>query len=331
MRRRVLITGGAGFIGFHLTKTLVKQGWEIDLVDNFGRGVCDAEIELLLAHDGVRLFAIDLCDRGAVVALETDYYHIYHLAAIIGVLHVMSRPYEVLRDNILMLSNVIDLARRQSNLDRLLFASTSEIYAGSVAKIGLPVPTPENSIIVLPGLDDARTSYMLSKLYGEAMCLQSGLPFSIVRPHNIYGPRMGMAHVVPELLKKAYDGSDGCELEVASVHHTRAFCYIDDAVTMIIALMATPKGRGQIVNLGNQWQEVSIGQLAEVVVKTVGRALTVRPTDVTPGSTSRRCPDMSLLTGLIGVTANTTLEEGVARTFDWYRANIFDGGGVTAR
>lgn len=331
MSKRILITGGAGFIGFHLAKALVMKGWRVDLADNMGRGVRDAELEALLELDGVRLVAVDLCDRAAVTGLGNDYYHIYHLAAIIGVVHVLNRPYEVLRDNSLMLANVIDLALRQENLDRLLFASTSEIYAGSVGKLNVPVPTSESAVIALPDLDQARTSYMLSKLYGEAMCLQSGLPVSIVRPHNVYGPRMGMVHVVPELLKKAYEGVNGGQLPVASVHHRRAFCHIDDAVAMIIALMLAPAGRGQTVNLGNQTQEVSIGQLAEVVVNTVGRTLTVLPTDVTQGSPSRRCPDMSLMTALTGVTANISLEEGVAQTFDWYRANVFDGGGLTAR
>ena len=331
MSRKALITGGAGFIGFHLAKTLVARGWQVDLADNMGRGIRDAELEGLLKLDSVRLIAVDLCNQAAVTELGTDYHHIYHFAAIIGVVHVLNRPYEVLRDNSLMLANVIGLARRQMNLDRLLFASTSEIYAGSVARLNALVPTQEDAVIALPDLDQARTSYMLSKLYGEAMCMQSGLPISIVRPHNVYGPRMGMAHVIPELLKKAYEGRDGGQLPVASVHHRRAFCYIDDAVEMVIALISTPEGRGQTVNLGNQTHEVSIGDLAEVVLKVVGRALTVRPAEVTQGSPSRRCPDMSFMTALTGVAAKVPLDEGIARTFDWYRSNVFDHDGLTAQ
>lgn len=331
MSKKVLITGGAGFIGFHLARALAAQGWQIDLADNLGRGIRDAELESLLSQPNVRLLPLDLCDPAALAALGTDYHHIYHLAAIIGVVHVLNRPYEVLRDNTLMLANIIDLAHRQTGLDRLLFASTSEIYAGSLAKLDLQVPTPESAVIALPDLDQARTSYMLSKLYGEAMCLQSGLPVSIVRPHNVYGPRMGMVHVVPELLKKAYDLPSGGELPVASVDHRRAFCYIDDAVSMIMALMQSPESRGQAVNLGNQKEEVTIRYLAEVVVKTVGHDLAVRATEVTAGSPSRRCPDMSRMTGLTGITAKVSLEEGVARTYAWYRAHVFEGTGVSAR
>ena len=107
--------------------------------------------------------------------------------------------------NIRMLQNVISLARRQSNLNRLLFASTSEVYAGTLEKYGLEIPTVEGANIVLSDLSSPRTTYMLSKIVGEVMCQHSGVPFTIFRPHNIYGPRMGMAHVIPELLMKVWD------------------------------------------------------------------------------------------------------------------------------
>jgi nucleoside-diphosphate-sugar epimerase len=331
MNGRILVTGGAGFIGFHLARSLAADGFEVDLADSLGRGVRDPELEALLAGGKVRLLQVDLCDAASVAGLGDDYRHIYHLAAIIGVVHVLDRPYGVLRDNTIMLANVIELGRRQRALERLLFASTSEVYAGSVVKLDLPVPTPEGSVIALPDLSEARTSYMLSKLYGEAMCLQSGLPVSIVRPHNVYGPRMGMAHVVPELLHKAYLAFEGDELPVASAHHSRAFCYVDDAVAMIRALVEVPAGLNRIVNLGKADEEITIGRLAELIIVTVGRKLSCVAADSTPGSPSRRCPDMELMTRLTGVTAGIGLVEGLARTFEWYRANVFIGGGVCAR
>lgn len=331
MSGKVLVTGGAGFIGFHLAQSLAADGWQVDLIDNLGRGVVDAELTSLLTSSNVRLIQVDLLDSAAVAKLDDDYRQIYHLAAIIGVVHVLNRPFEVLRDNTLMLANAIDLARRQKRLERLIFASTSEVYAGSLEVLNLPVPTPETANIALPPLGDARTSYMLSKLYGEAMCLQSGLPVSIVRPHNVYGPRMGMSHVIPELLKKAFLASDGDRLPVASVHHSRAFCYISDAVSMMRALAESREGVGQVVNLGKADEEISIGGLADVIIRVVGRNLTVEPGKVTPGSPSRRCPDMSKMTTLTGVTAQIGLEEGVARTLAWYKANVFEGEGTCAR
>ena len=328
---KVLITGGAGFIGFHLAKSLVADGHAVDLLDDFSRGVQDPELQDLLGRPTVRCLTVDLRDGAKVVALDGDYDHIYHLAAIIGVAHVMSRPYAVLADNVAMLANVIELGRRQEHLDRLLFASTSEVMAGSLQHLALPVPTPESAVIALPDLAHPRTSYMLSKLYGEAMCLQSGLPVTIIRPHNFYGPRMGMSHVIPELLAKAHALPVGGALPVASVEHRRAFCHIDDAVAFMRALMDTPAGLNDVFNIGNQDQEISIGDLAQVLIDTVGTGLTVQSGAAHPGSPSRRCPDMTKTMAATGLTAAVSLQDGVARTYAWYKANVFDGKGITAK
>ena len=122
----------------------------------------------------------------------------------------------------------------------------------------------------LPDLSRPRTSYMLSKIYGEAMCRQAGVPVTIIRPHNIYGPRMGMAHVIPELLNRARMCSDG-RLEVYSVDHRRTFCYVEDAVETIVRAVRSPRCEGETLNVGTQFPEISIGELAERIVEVVGR------------------------------------------------------------
>ena len=124
------------------------------------------------------------------------------------------------------------------------------------------------------------------------MCHQSGLPFTIVRPHNLYGPRMGQVHVLPELIKKACVLPIGGFLEVASVDHRRAFCFIDDAVEMLRRLASEAKGVNGTFNIGNQDQEVSIEQVANVVLGAIGRPdLKVVALPSTPGSPARRCPE----------------------------------------
>ena len=100
-----------------------------------------------------------------------------------------------------MLANIIDLAKKHSRKPKLIFASTSEVYAGAQFHERIKYPTSENTVLSLPDLSLPRTSYMLSKIYGEAMCHASGLDCIILRPHNIYGPRMGMKHVIPQLIK----------------------------------------------------------------------------------------------------------------------------------
>ena len=331
--KKVLITGGAGFIGTHLARYLIAHNntCQVDLVDNFARGVNDDAIQRMAQKPNVHLHTLNILEPEALTDLDTDYDYVYHLAAIIGVANVLERPYEVLRNNVVMLLNMLDWASRQTDLQRLVFASTSEVYAGTLRHFALPLPTPEVTPLALTDLGHPRTSYMLSKIYGEALCHQSGLPFTIFRPHNIYGPRMGLAHVIPELLQKAHRASDGDEFEVFSVDHRRAFCFIGDAVEMIVRASEAPDGAGQTLNLGNQDAEVSIGELVQVILDTVGKRLRMSPQPATPGSPARRCPDMTQTQALTGVRAQVSLHEGVKQTYQWYRDNVFDQHNISAR
>ena len=329
--KKALVTGGAGFIGFHLARVLRKEGYQVDLLDSFSRGVRDPDLDALLEDASVRLLEHDLRDPGALDGLEIDYTHVFHLAAVIGVRHVLERPYSVLADNVAMLSTVIRASQAQRSLQRLTFTSTSEVYAGTLLHQGLMFPTPESTPLVLPDLSHPRTSYMLSKLYGESMSLLSGLPVTILRPHNFYGPRMGMSHVIPELLSRAFRAADGDSLEVHSPDHMRTFCYIDDAAQWMVRAAESEGCLGQVLNVGNETPEVRMDELAAVVARAVGRQLTIRPLKATPGSPVRRCPDTSRIVSLTGYRQSVDLEEGVRRTFDWYRDHVLEHQGITAR
>jgi len=329
LSKKVLITGGGGFLGAHLAKALIAKGCQIDLLDNFSRGVKDGFLEKLINQSGVRLLEAELLSPTGIDELGDDYHWIIHLAAIIGVRHVLERPYAVLTDNVLMTSNVLRLARRQKNLERFLFASTSEVTAGTLQYMDLTIPTPEDSLLVLTDLAHPRTSYMLSKIYGEAMCQQADVPVTIIRPHNLYGPRMGMAHVVPELLKQAGELPPEGTLKVASVDHRRAFCYVDDGVEMITRLLE--QGVDGTFNIGNQDAEVSIGDLAQIIINTVDRPLTITPLPPTPGSPVKRCPDMSKTIAAANYKPRVGLKEGVRLTYDWYQKTIFRGEEATAQ
>lgn len=321
--KTALITGGGGFIGSHLARRLLADGYAVDLVDNFSRGRRDGDLEALVGEPGVRLLERDLGDPHALAGESDDYGLIFHLAAIVGVSNVLASPYRVLEENALLVMRVLDFARRQRALTRLVFASTSEVYAGSLERSLLPVPTPETAPIALPDLGHARTSYMLSKLYGEALCLQSGLPVTLVRPHNVYGPRMGLAHVIPELLKRAHDLPVGGTLAVYSVDHRRTFCYVDDAVEMIGRAAESPRCVGQVLNVGSERPEVRIGDLARIVLATVGKEAEIEPLPPTPGSPERRCPDMGKTAELTGHVAEVSLPDGIRSTYEWYLDRIF--------
>lgn len=326
----VLVTGGVGFFGFQLAKQLVNHGYHVHLVDNLARGVIDKEVESLLRKPGVMLSQIDLLDTDAVFALGSHFESIVHLAAIIGVQHVVERPYDVLLDNTRTFDNIIKLAQKQNNLSRLLFASSSEVYAGTLKYFQLEFPTPESSALTVSALNEPRTSYMLSKIMGEAMCHQSNVPYTIFRPHNIYGPRMGMAHVIPEQLKKAFEAKPGDELGVHSADHTRTFCYIDDAVEMLLRMLETKSCVGQTLNVGTEIPEVTIREIGEMCAAVSGKNLNIKELSPTLGSPQRRIPGMQLARDLLSIEPQIGLEEGIKKTWDWYRVNVFENDGHTA-
>lgn len=321
---RVLITGGAGFIGAALAKTLAEAKIKVDLVDNLSRGTQDAYLNALLTKAGVEFFERDLLSPNAVEGLPTDVTHIVHLAAILGVNNVLEQPFKTLRDNVALLNTLISYGHRLKQLQRFLFASTSEVYAGSLLYLpNFLIPTPETVPLALPSLAEPRTTYMLSKLYGEALITHAGLPFTIIRPHNIYGPRMGLSHVIPQLLEKAHFAARDGDLEVYSVDHSRSFCYIDDAVEMIRRVLFEPACLGRTLNVGTEAPEITMAELAKQIIQVVGKPLAIKPLPATPGSPLRRSPSMTLLTELTGYRSRVLLATGIEKTYAWYRDNIF--------
>ena len=329
--RKALVTGGAGFIGGHLTRRLLAEGYAVDLIDNMSRGVQDDTLAEFAAHPGFSVKIADLRDPSSLADIGHDYTHVFHFAALLGVQNVLEHPYAVLRENISMLETMLDVATEQDGLERFVFPSTSEVYVGTQQFFELPIPSPESTPLAVSALDHPRTSYMLSKIYGEALCHQAGLPFTIIRPHNFYGPRMGLSHVIPQLLQRIHDSKDGDELVVYSMDHRRTFCFIDDAVEYIVRLLDAPAAENGTFNLGVQDPEVTIGELAEILAGIVGRDVVLVPGEPTPGSPHRRCPDMTHTIGVTGHDRTVSLEDGARRTYDWYRERIFEGDEVSAK
>lgn len=330
MSKKILITGGVGFIGLNLASRLLNEGHIVHLVDNMSRAVSDIEFEEIIKNKNIEFSNINMLSKQELNILDNDFDFIFHLAAIIGVRHVLDRPYSVLYDNLLMLGNIIDFSYKQKKLTRLFFASTSEIYAGTLKHFNLTIPTPEDTPLGLTDLSHPRTSYMLSKIYGEALCQQSKLPFTIFRPHNIYGPRMGMSHVIPEQLYKSFKAKDGDFIEVFSPSHTRCFCYIDDAIEMLYRMMDSPECTGKALNLGTQNPEVTMEDIAKICFSTAGKNLKINFKPSSPGSPERRAPDMTYTKSLINFESKVSLEIGISNTFKWYKKNIFEGNNVSA-
>ncbi len=317
---KALITGGGGFIGFHLAKTLVKQGVNVHIIDNFFRGKKDEELKRFAEGEKVELIEKDLLIQGAYEQLTAEYQYIYHLPAIVGVQNVVDRSFDVLKMNVDMLTATLNFASKNNKLKKFIFASTSEVYAGALQHYDIQIPTPELTPLTITDLSSPRTSYMLSKIYGEALCQQSGVPFAIVRPHNVYGPRMGMSHVIPQLLKKAANAKDGY-LEIYSPSHTRTFCYIDDAVELIIRA-ANIDTCNITLNVGSVDKEISIATLSRIIIDKVNPALNIKELADTEGSPARRCPDMKEAIELTDYIPEIPIKTGLEKTYNWYKGYL---------
>lgn len=313
-----------------MIRELFSRGYQISVLDNLMRGVNDPFVQHYVDNMDLKIIKADLLDYKSLEKIGRDFTYVYHFAAIIGVSHVLEKPYTVLADNAKMTDNIIRFCKKQKILRRLIFSSTSEVYAGSLLHLDMRIPTPETTPIALTDIGQPRTSYMMSKLYGEALCAMSGLPITILRLHNIYGPRMGMAHVIPELLKKVWRAGNGESLEIVSFDHSRTFCYVTDAVRMIADLSECDKAVGRTINVGNDRPEISIGKLAQIILDTVDKNLILIPRGGLLGSPSRRCPDIHLLQELVDIKPSVSLEQGIELTFDWYRENVFECDGISA-
>jgi UDP-glucose 4-epimerase/UDP-glucuronate decarboxylase len=164
-----------------------------------------------------------------------------------------------------------------------------------------------------------RFSYAISKLLGEAAFLHSTRCRAVVgRFHNVYGPRMGTDHVIPEMALRAMRGQD--PFLVPGADQTRAFCFVDDAVEAVVRLMRSDAAAGHVVHIGDDTAETNILDLAKLVCRLTGVNPTLEPRLAPPGSVARRCPDLSALRRFTGYEPRVSLEEGVERTIEWYAA-----------
>ncbi|MBI4241342.1 MAG: NAD-dependent epimerase/dehydratase family protein [Candidatus Rokubacteria bacterium] len=318
---RILILGGAGFIGYHLGQRVSQEpGHSVTLVDDLSRGRMDPDLAALLSRRAIHLVRADLTDPGAFADLPRQWDQVYMLAAVVGVRNAVGDPARVIRVNTLVTLNLLEWLPPATGV--VFFASTSETYAGGMSLGQLPVPTPETVPLSVAEIRNPRFAYAASKILGEAATIHygaaKGLRFVIGRLHNVYGPRMGTDHVIPELCLRALDRED--PFRVYGPEQRRAFCHVTDAVEAILRLTGTEGAWGEIVNIGNDAEETPVGDLLGLILRAADFSPRILSLPAPEGSVARRCPDLSKLRRLTGFTPKISLDAGVSETFEWYRA-----------
>lgn len=322
---RVLITGGAGFIGYHLAQHLVEHtAHDIVLVDNLWRGKHDDDLSKLLEHPRVTFVQGDLTDSAFLPTLSGTFDYVYHLAAVNGTRLFYEVPHEVLRINILSHFNILEWVKGMEKKPRVLFTSSNEAYAGALESFGqLPLPTPEDVPLVISDVYNPRWTYAGTKLIGELLMISYGksfgIPSVIVRPHNFYGPRAGYDHVIPQMIARIEAKED--PFTIYGADETRSFCYIEDAVRAMRLIMESASfnlERAEIFHIGSD-EETLISDLAEALFEVAGwRPDSLVPAESKKGSVKRRLPDTTKLK-VIGWRNETTLKCGLQKTLAWYK------------
>lgn len=330
LMKKILITGGAGFIGYHLATHLLKEcGSNVNLVliDNLQRGKMDKDFSVLLKNPQIKFLNLDLTDLNSYKNLGSGYDHVYHLAAINGTKNFYEMPHETLRINILSLIYILEWFKKENSQGKFCFTSSNEAYAGALDAFGiLPIPTPEKVPLVVEDPYNPRWSYAASKLVGELFVIHYAKMYNfralIVRPHNFYGPRAGVDHVIPEFSKRIMNKTD--PFPIYGAYDTRTFCYISDAVRAMQTLMDSPKTDGQpieTVHIGD-FKEITMKELAEKMFGIAGwkpKKLDIKSSP--PGSVKRRLADVTKLQNLTGWKPEVLLEEGLKKTYEWYLRN----------
>jgi UDP-glucose 4-epimerase len=317
---RALITGGAGFIGSHLSELLLEQGHGVLILDNLSTGSID-NIAHLKGRAGFEYF-IDTVNNEPLLAELVDRSDVvFHLAAAVGVKLIVEQPVHTIETNVHGTEVVLKHANKKKKL--VVIASTSEVYGKSV-----DVPFREDSDLVLGPTFRHRWAYACSKAIDEFLGLaywkELKLPVIIVRFFNTVGPRQtgryGM--VIPNFVQQAL--ADRPITVFGDGTQSRAFAHVSDVVGALVKLVAEPAAIGQVVNIGNT-EEVTIARLAERVRELSGSKSPIRfiPYDEAYESgfedMPRRVPDLTKAAHLIGYAPTRSLDDILRQVIDDFR------------
>ena len=318
--KKILITGGAGFIGSHLAEALLKGGNQVFVLDDLSTG-SKKNIEHLAKNPYFYFEKGDIQSKRTIINAVKRVDQIYHLAAVVGVKRVIADPLLTLKTNLFGTENVLEAAYQYSK--QVLIASSSEVYGK-----GTKIPFSETDDRLYGDARNLRWIYSQTKALDESLALvysQRGLKVVIVRLFNIAGPRQSEAYgmVLPSFVKSALANQP--ITVYGNGRQTRCFCHVDDAIQGLIRLLASRRAEGEIVNLGSD-QEISIRALAQKVkILTKSRSKIIfMPYRKAYGSDffedmKRRKPNLEKIKQWIAFRSRRNLENIIKDVIDYYQ------------
>lgn len=312
--KTVVVTGAGGFIGSHVVEQLVREGASVRAMLRYTsrgqRGCLDLLPEDVLS--GVAITLGDVRDFDAVREVTRGADAVFHLAALIGIPYSYEHPQEVIDTNVGGTSNVLLAAKELGTLERVVLTSTSEVYGSAVR-----VPMDEDHPL------QAQSPYSATKIAGDALGLSFhrsfGLPVTIVRPFNAYGPRQSARAVIPTIVSQAVAGET---LKLGTLDTRRDFTFVEDTARAFVQIGGSDASAGEVVNAGSG-REVTIREIVQKVGEITGRDLGVETDEQrlrpSKSEVTRLLSDSSKADRLAGWRAEITLEEGLRRTVEWVR------------
>jgi len=311
--RRVLVTGGAGFIGSHLVKALLKFGCEVLVADNLSRGSLENLKSIL--HK-VRFYPVDLTRFENCLSVTRDVEYVFHLAATVGgIPFIKKKKVSCLVPDILMHTNIFE-ASRINDVERVLFTSSACVYREKSS--GLNVFKEEDAYPANPS-----TTYGWAKIFGEILCrsfyLDYGIKCSVVRIFNAYGENENLdprwSHVIPSLIRKAILYPKERFIILGDGKQERAFLYVKDCVEgLMLALQKIDNA--DPINLGSE-EVVSINTLAEKIITISGKNIKIEYDPSGPKGTYKYCADTTKMKAILNWKPRTSLDEGLKKTYRW--------------
>ncbi len=317
---RVLVTGGAGFIGSHLAARLLDRGDEVAVIDNISTGRIE-NVAPLVERERFKLVIDTVCNPTIMEELIRNADHVYHLAAPVGVKYIMSNPVRTILENTRAADVVFEFCNKYRK--KVLLASSSEVYGKNLDYLGHEhARLGEDDLHLKGSTKNHRWAYATTKsldeFLGFAYFKQYGMPVVVVRFFNTVGPRQVSTYgmVIPTFVRQAL------ESRPITVYGTgeqqRSFLYIEDALDAITALMDEPRAVGDVFNVGHE-REITINALAERVRQRVGATVEIQHVEYRDAygdgfeDMLRRVPDISKIRRLVGFEPKFALDQIIDR------------------